>query len=214
MKSLAIGIDLGTTNSLIAVWQDGKSKLIPNSLGQIMTPSAVSLDEDGSLLVGAAAAARRVTHPQRTAVAFKRFMGSEHRFELGDGHSYTPTELSSFVLASLKQDAESFLGQEINDVVISVPAYFNDEQRKHAAFAAELAGLNVVRLINEPTAAALAYGLHENSDRLSLVFDLGGGTFDVTLLEYVGPVIEVRSSAGDNFLGGEDFTRAISTLGA
>lgn len=210
MKSLAIGIDLGTTNSLIAVWQDGKSKLIPNSLGQIMTPSAVSLDEDGSLLVGAAAAARRVTHPQRTAMAFKRFMGSEHRFELGDGHSYTPTELSSFVLASLKQDAESFLGQEINDVVISVPAYFNDEQRKHAAFAAELAGLNVVRLINEPTAAALAYGLHENSDRLSLVFDLGGGTFDVTLLEYVGPVIEVRSSAGDNFLGGEDFTRAIA----
>lgn len=210
MKSLAIGIDLGTTNSLIAVWQDGKSKLIPNSLGQLMTPSAVSLDEDGSLLIGAAAAARRVTHPQRTAVAFKRFMGSEHRFELGDGHSYTPTELSSFVLASLKQDAESFLGQEINDVVISVPAYFNDEQRKHTAFAAELAGLNAVRLINEPTAAALAYGLHENSDRLSLVFDLGGGTFDVTLLEYVGPVIEVRSSAGDNFLGGEDFTKSIA----
>ncbi len=209
MKAIPVGIDLGTTNSLIAVWQDGKAHLIPNSLGQVLTPSAVSVDEDESLLVGAAAAARRVSHPERTAVAFKRFMGADHRFDLADGHSYTPTELSSFVLSSLKQDAESYLGQEIKDVVISVPAYFNDEQRKHTAFAAELAGLNAVRLINEPTAAAMAYGLHEDADRLSLVFDLGGGTFDVTLLEYIGPVIEVRSSTGDNFLGGEDFTGAI-----
>ncbi|MCG8517361.1 MAG: molecular chaperone HscC [Pseudomonadales bacterium] len=206
---VAIGIDLGTTNSLIAVWKDGQAELIPNSLGKTTTPSAVSLDDDGTLLVGEAAAARRISHPHRTAVAFKRLLGSDHQHELGDGHRYSPTELSAMVLKSLKADAEQHLGHAIEEVVISVPAYFSDEQRKHTAFAAELAGLKAVRLINEPTAAAMAYGLHDQEERLSLIFDLGGGTFDVTLLEYDGPIIEVCASTGDNYLGGEDFTRAI-----
>lgn len=205
---LPIGIDLGTTNSLIAVWKDGRPQLIPNALGQLLTPSAVSIDTDGSVLVGEAARARLVTHPDRSVTAFKRYMGTAHRFTLAD-QSFSAPELSSLVLRSLKQDAEAFLGQPVQDVVISVPAYFSDEQRKHTRFAAELAGLNAVRLINEPTAAAMAYGLHERGDRRSLIFDLGGGTFDVTLLEYALPVIEVRASTGDNFLGGEDFTEQL-----
>ncbi|OCG06972.1 molecular chaperone HscC [Gilliamella sp. wkB178] len=203
-----IGIDLGTTNSLICVWQDGKPTLIPNSIGEVVTPSAVSLDEDNSILVGHAALSRLTTHPNRSAAAFKRFLGSNKIFELGD-QKFNPTELSAMVLKSLKADAEAFLKQEIRDVVISVPAYFNDEQRKQTRFAAELAGLNAVRLINEPTAAAMAYGLHEEQSGNTLVFDLGGGTFDVTVLEYSMPIIEVHASAGDNYLGGEDFTQYI-----
>ena len=200
-----IGIDLGTTNSLICVWQDGKPILIPNSIGEVVTPSVVSVDDDDSILVGRAALSRLTTHPSRSAAAFKRFLGSNKVFELGD-KKFTPTELSAMVLKSLKADAEAFLKQEIHDVVISVPAYFNDEQRKQTRFAAELAGLNAVRLINEPTAAAMAYGLHEEQSGNTLVFDLGGGTFDVTVLEYALPIIEVHASAGDNYLGGEDFT--------
>ena len=200
-----IGIDLGTTNSLICVWQDGKPILIPNSIGEVITPSVVSVDDDDSILVGRAALSRLTTHPSRSAAAFKRFLGSNKVFELGD-KKFTPTELSAMVLKSLKADAEAFLKQEIHDVVISVPAYFNDEQRKQTRFAAELAGLNAVRLINEPTAAAMAYGLHEEQSGNTLVFDLGGGTFDVTVLEYALPIIEVHASAGDNYLGGEDFT--------
>lgn len=205
----AIGIDLGTTNSLIAVWRDGSAELIPNSLGEVLTPSVVSAADDGTLLVGAAAAARKITHPERTAAAFKRFMGSSRQFDLGNNIRLTAPELSALVLKSLKEDAERHLQQPVTEVVISVPAYFSDEQRKHTGFAAELAGLDAVRLINEPTAAAMAYGLQDRDNRLSLVFDLGGGTFDVTLLEYASPVIEVRASTGDNFLGGEDFTQAI-----
>ena len=200
-----IGIDLGTTNSLICVWQDGKPILIPNSIGEVVTPSVVSVDDDDSILVGRAALSRLTTHPSRSAAAFKRFLGSNKVFELGD-KKFTPTELSAMVLKSLKADAEAFLKQEIHDVVISVPAYFNDEQRKQTRFAAELAGLNAVRLINEPTSAAMAYGLHEEQSGNTLVFDLGGGTFDVTVLEYALPIIEVHASAGDNYLGGEDFT--------
>ena len=200
-----IGIDLGTTNSLICVWQDGKPILIPNSIGEVVTPSVVSVDDDDSILVGRAALSRLTTHPSRSAAAFKRFLGSNKIFELGD-KKFTPTELSAMVLKSLKADAEAFLKQEIHDVVISVPAYFNDEQRKQTRFAAELAGLNAVRLINEPTSAAMAYGLHEEQSGNTLVFDLGGGTFDVTVLEYALPIIEVHASAGDNYLGGEDFT--------
>lgn len=200
-----IGIDLGTTNSLICVWQNGKPILIPNSIGEVVTPSVVSVDDDDSILVGRAALSRLTTHPSRSAAAFKRFLGSNKVFELGD-KKFTPTELSAMVLKSLKADAEAFLKQEIHDVVISVPAYFNDEQRKQTRFAAELAGLNAVRLINEPTAAAMAYGLHEEQSGNTLVFDLGGGTFDVTVLEYALPIIEVHASAGDNYLGGEDFT--------
>lgn len=203
-----LGIDLGTTNSLIAVWQDGQARLIANALGEVLTPSVVSVDDDGSILVGQAARARLTTHPQRTAAAFKRFMGSDKRYALGE-HRFTPEELSALVLGSLKQDAEAYLGCPVSEAVISVPAYFSDEQRKRTVFAAELAGLKVQRLINEPTAAAMAYGLHEQKFERTLVFDLGGGTFDVTVLEYALPLIEVHASTGDNYLGGEDFTEAL-----
>ncbi|MDF9755403.1 molecular chaperone HscC [Pseudomonas hunanensis] len=203
-----LGIDLGTTNSLIAVWQDGEARLIANALGEVLTPSVVSVDDDGSILVGQAARARLTTHPQRTAAAFKRFMGSDKRYALGE-HRFTPEELSALVLGSLKQDAEAYLGCPVSEAVISVPAYFSDEQRKRTVFAAELAGLKVQRLINEPTAAAMAYGLHEQKFERTLVFDLGGGTFDVTVLEYALPLIEVHASTGDNYLGGEDFTEAL-----
>ncbi|WP_166219855.1 molecular chaperone HscC [Pseudomonas atagonensis] len=203
-----LGIDLGTTNSLIAVWQDGQARLIPNALGEVLTPSVVSLDEDDSILVGKAARARLTTHPERSAAAFKRFMGSDKQIELGNRH-FSPEELSALVLGSLKQDAEAFLGHPVTEAVISVPAYFSDEQRKRTLFAAELAGLSVTRLINEPTAAAMAYGLHEQKFERTLIFDLGGGTFDVTVLEYALPLIEVHASTGDNFLGGEDFTAAL-----
>ncbi|QXH52811.1 molecular chaperone HscC [Pseudomonas fakonensis] len=203
-----LGIDLGTTNSLIAVWRDGQAQLIPNALGDVLTPSVVSVDDDGSILVGQAARARLTTHPQLTAAAFKRFMGSDKRYALGE-HRFTPEELSALVLGALKQDAEAYLGCLVSEAVISVPAYFSDEQRKRTVFAAELAGLRVQRLINEPTAAAMAYGLHEQKFERTLVFDLGGGTFDVTVLEYALPLIEVHASTGDNYLGGEDFTEAL-----
>ncbi|WP_426206354.1 Hsp70 family protein [Pseudomonas sp. TWP3-1] len=203
-----LGIDLGTTNSLIAVWQDGRAQLIPNALGEVLTPSVISLDEDESILVGKAARARLTTHPQRSAAAFKRFMGSDKQIELGS-RQFSPEELSALVIGSLKQDAEAFLGHPVTEAVISVPAYFSDEQRKRTLFAAELAGLKVSRLINEPTAAAMAYGLHEQKFERTLIFDLGGGTFDVTVLEYALPLIEVHASTGDNFLGGEDFTEAL-----
>lgn len=211
MESPLLGIDLGTTNSLIAVWREGRAELIPNALGEVLTPSAVSLDEDGSILVGSAARARLTTHPLRSVAAFKRYMGSDKRFTLGD-RQLTPEELSALVLGSLKADAEAHLGMPVSTAVISVPAYFSDEQRKRTVFAAELAGLRVERLINEPTAAAMAYGLHEQQFERTLIFDLGGGTFDVTVLEYALPLIEVHASTGDNFLGGEDFTEAL--LGA
>ncbi|MFK4076191.1 Hsp70 family protein [Ectopseudomonas khazarica] len=208
MESPLLGIDLGTTNSLIAVWREGRAELIPNALGEVLTPSAVSLDEDGSILVGSAARARLTTHPLRSVAAFKRYMGSDKRFTLGD-RQFTPEELSALVLGSLKADAEAHLGMPVSAAVISVPAYFSDEQRKRTVFAAELAGLRVERLINEPTAAAMAYGLHEQQFERTLIFDLGGGTFDVTVLEYALPLIEVHASTGDNFLGGEDFTEAL-----
>lgn len=206
--TLAIGIDLGTTNSLIAVWQDGAAQLIPNKFGEYLTPSIISMDENKQILVGKPAAARKTSHPDKTAALFKRAMGSHTLWHLGE-ESFNAPELSSLVLRSLKEDAEDYLQQPIKDVVISVPAYFSDEQRKHTRLAAELAGLNAVRLINEPTAAAMAYGLHTQQNSRSLVFDLGGGTFDVTVLEYATPIIEVHASAGDNYLGGEDFTHML-----
>ncbi|MCO7252906.1 molecular chaperone HscC [Dickeya oryzae] len=204
----AIGIDLGTTNSLIGVWQNGKATLIPNAFNNYLTPSVVSLDDDGAILVGQPAVSRLTTHPHLSASLFKRHIGSRKTFRLGT-QSFNCAELSALVLKSLKADAESFLGYPIKDVVISVPAYFSDEQRKQTRFAAELAELNAVRLINEPTAASMAYGLHTQNLGRTLVFDLGGGTFDVTVLEYAFPLIEVHSSAGDNYLGGEDFTQLI-----
>lgn len=213
----AIGIDLGTTNSAIAVWRNGAAELIPNALGHYLTPSVVSIDDENTVLVGEAARSRLVTKPSETVAAFKRFMGSEKQCHLG-AQSYTPTELSALVLKSLKADAEAYLGYSISDVVVSVPAYFSDQQRKQVYQAGLLADLNVVRLINEPTAACLAYSLKQDQERRFLVFDLGGGTFDVTVVEYQDSFVEVRSSTGDNRLGGEDFTEAlvnyvVATLG-
>jgi molecular chaperone HscC len=204
-----VGIDLGTTNSLAAVWQDGQSRLVPNAHGTFLTPSAVSIDANGDVLVGLAARERLVSHPDRSAAAFKRYMGTERRLALA-GRPYRPEELSALVLRSLKLDAEAFLGEAVKDAIVTVPAYFNDTQRKATRIAGELAGLNVVRLLNEPTAAALAYGLQEAMrESKFLVFDLDGGTFDVSVLELFEGVIEVRATAGDNFLGGEDFVDAI-----
>jgi molecular chaperone HscC len=207
---MIVGIDLGTTNSLAALWQDGQSRLVPNAHGTFLTPSAVSIDANGEVLVGLAARERLVSHPDRSAAAFKRYMGTERRLDLA-GRPYRPEELSSLVLRSLKADAEAFLGETVKDAIVTVPAYFNDTQRKATRIAGELAGLNVVRLLNEPTAAALAYGLQEAMrESKFLVFDLGGGTFDVSVLELFEGVIEVRATAGDNFLGGEDFVDAIA----
>ncbi|HEX9061039.1 MAG TPA: molecular chaperone HscC [Clostridia bacterium] len=204
-----IGIDLGTTNSLVAYWADNSPVIIPNVLGSNLTPSVVSVDENGEIYVGQIAKERIITHPHLTVSAFKRFMGTEKVFHLGN-YSFTPEELSSFVIRSLKSDAEAFLNQEIKEAIISVPAYFNDSQRKATKRAAELAGLKVERLISEPTAAAISYGLHqEESDTKFLIFDLGGGTFDVSILELFEGVMEVKSIAGDNFLGGEDFKDAL-----
>ncbi|MEX1829458.1 Hsp70 family protein [Luteibacter sp. CQ10] len=206
---MIIGIDLGTTHSLAAVWKDGGPRLVPNALGSVLTPSCVGIDEDGSVLVGEAARERLQTHPQRTASLFKRYMGSARTVRLAD-RDYRPEELSALVLRSLKDDAEAFLGQAVTEAVITVPAYFSDAQRKATRVAGELAGLKVERLLNEPTAAALAYGLHEGATETQfLVFDLGGGTFDVSILEMFEGVMEVRASAGDNMLGGEDFSTLI-----
>jgi molecular chaperone HscC len=204
-----IGIDLGTTNSVCSIWQDGQAVLIPNRLGGFLTPSIVSLDDAGGLIVGEVAKSRLRTHPAQTAAVFKRDMGGQKEFTLGK-QKLSPPELSALVLKSLKEDAESFLGTTIAEAVISVPAYFNDTQRKATILAAQLVDLNVTRLVNEPTAAAMAYGLHDTQDGARfVVLDLGGGTFDVSVVEYFSGVIEVHSSAGDNFLGGEDFLDAM-----
>lgn len=209
---MIVGIDLGTTNSLIAYY-DGENgaKIIPNRLGEKLTPSVVSVDEDGTVYVGATAKERRITHPHRTIEVFKRDMGTKREWEI-DGRTFTPTELSALVLKSLKEDAEQYLGEEIDEAVISVPAYFNEQQRKATKIAGELAGLKVERLISEPTAAAIAYGLDKCEEGNFLVFDLGGGTFDISLLEYEDEVMEVHCVAGDNFLGGENFTKALYDL--
>jgi molecular chaperone HscC len=201
---MIVGIDLGTTNSLIGVWRNGEPRLIPNALGELLTPSAVSMLDNGELAVGQAARDRLVSHPRRSAAAFKRFMGTNRTLTLGD-REFRPEELSALVLRSLKADAEAWLGEKVRDAVITVPAYFADSQRKATQAAAELAGLRCERLLNEPTAAALAYGLQEQGENRILVVDLGGGTFDVSILELFEGVMEVRATAGDNLLGGEDF---------
>ena len=207
--SLQIGIDLGTTNSLIAQFIDGETRLIPNKLGHGLTPSVVSVSEDGSILVGLAARERLATAPHMTASAFKRFMGSDKIFKLGK-QQFRAEELSALVLKSLKEDAEHFLGEPIEDVVITVPAYFNAIQRQATKNAAEMAGLKVSRLLNEPTAAGLAYNLQDKPDDTNfLIFDLGGGTFDVSILDYFDGVVQVSASAGDNKLGGEDFVQML-----
>ncbi|MDC2863642.1 molecular chaperone HscC [Bacillus sp. BP-3] len=204
-----IGIDLGTTNSLVAYWTDDGAILIPNVLNEYLTPSVVSVEENGEILVGRIAKERLITHPHFTVSTFKRFMGTEKKYELGV-YTFSSEELSSFVIKSLKQDAEAYLNEPVTGAVISVPAYFNDAQRKATKRAAEIAGLKVERLISEPTAAAIAYGLcQEATETKFLVFDLGGGTFDVSILELFEGVMDVKSIAGDNYLGGEDFTKSL-----
>lgn len=210
---MIVGIDLGTTNSLVS-WVDGQTaRLIPNRLGELLTPSVVSVDaEDGTVYVGRTAQARAGLHPFDTASVFKRSMGTGREYRLG-GRLFRPEELSSLVLRSLKEDAEAFLGQPVEEAVISVPAYFNDQQRRATRQAGEMAGLRVERIVNEPTAAAIAYGLCEQGkDGRYLVFDLGGGTLDVSILELFQNIIEVHAIAGDNFLGGEDFTQIFLEL--
>src|SRR4051812_23015624 len=211
-RKTMVGIDLGTTNSLVAILQDGQPVVIPNRLGELLTPSAVSVDQGGTILVGAAALARATTHPERTALAFKRDMGTDRAVALG-GRTFRAPELSALVLKSLREDAEAFLGRPIDEAVITVPAYFDEVQRRATRDAAQIAGLPVERIINEPTAAALAYGLHHRERTFrAAVLDLGGGTFDVTVLEVMEGVIEIQASAGDTRLGGEDFLDALVDL--
>ncbi len=208
-KRLVIGIDLGTTYSLVAVVEGGRPRVLRNAVGEVLTPSVVAISGD-QVLTGAAALARSTLDAGNTARAFKRDMGVDQTYTLG-GRDFTPVELSACVLRGLKEDAEAVLGRAPDEAVISVPAYFNDLQRRATHQAAELAGLYVERLINEPTAAAIAYGLHQlDREQTVVVLDLGGGTFDVTVLEIVEGVIEIQSTAGDSRLGGEDFTAALA----
>ena len=179
-----IGIDLGTTNSLGCVWKDGRCVLIPNSLGEYLTPSVVSADENGVILVGKAARERLVSHPRQTAAGFKTEMGTDEIFQLGT-KTFRPEELSALVLRRLKEDAEVFLGEPVDEAVISVPAYFNNNQRSRTKLAGELAGLKVERIINEPSAAAIAYRLQTGRDGTYLVVDFGGGTLDITVCRAV-----------------------------
>ena len=202
---MIVGIDLGTTNSLVGVFDGKEPRLFKNPLDSYLTPSVVSVDDEGTIIVGQAARERLVTHPHLTVAAFKRWMGSPREVRLGK-RAFRAEELSALVLRALVADAEAALGEKVEEAVISVPAYFSDAQRKATRAAGELAGLRVEKLINEPTAAALAYGLRERPDNSKfLVFDLGGGTFDVSILELFEGVVEVHASAGDNYLGGEDF---------
>lgn len=209
---MIVGIDLGTTNSLIAYMTEEGAKVIPNKLGENLTPSVVSVDDAGIVYVGKTARERKLLYPDQTAEVFKRSMGTGKKFNLGD-RAFTAEELSSLVLKSLKEDAEAYLNETVTEAVISVPAYFNDAQRKATKKAGEMAGFVVERIVSEPTAAAIAYGLNQkNADTKFLVFDLGGGTFDVSILELYQNIMEVRAVAGDNFLGGEDFTEIIEQM--
>ena len=205
-----IGIDLGTTNSLACVCQEGRPVLVPNSLGVTLAPSVVSVDENGEICVGAVAKERLISHPEASAASFKRYMGTNKVFTLA-GNSFTPQELSSFVLRQLKEDAQRFLGEEVTEAVISVPAYFNDNQRYATKEAGKLAGIHVERLVNEPSAAALAASRISGEDEGSyLVFDFGGGTLDVSVVDYFDNIIEIVAVSGDNRLGGDDFDEIIA----
>ncbi|MEE1038634.1 MAG: molecular chaperone HscC [Eubacterium sp.] len=209
---MKIGIDLGTTNSLISYYSEEGPKIIPNRLGRNLTPSIVSIDEEGTVYVGEIAKERMAVHPEQCASVFKRSIGTDKVYEISGG-KYKAEDLSALLLRYLKEDAESYLKEEIEEAIISVPAYFNDQQRKATKRAGELAGLKVERIINEPTAAAISYGLHNRDENTKfLVFDLGGGTFDVSILEKFQNIMEVRAIAGDNFIGGEDFTRILASI--
>ncbi len=204
-----IGIDLGTTNSCVAVMEGGEAVVIPNAEGGRTTPSVVAFSKDGERMVGQVAKRQAITNPDRTIASIKREMGSNYRVNI-DGKGYTPQEISAMVLAKLKKDAEAYLGATVTEAVITVPAYFTDSQRQATKDAGRIAGLEVKRIINEPTAAALAYGLDKETDQKIMVYDLGGGTFDVSVLEIGDGVIEVLATAGNNRLGGDDFDEAIT----
>ena len=207
---MIVGIDLGTTNSLVGVYQDGQVKLIPNAFGDFLTPSVVALDDNNEVIVGKAAKERLVTHPDKTVAQFKRFMGTSHKILFGNS-TYTAEELSSFIIRKLVDDAETFLGEKVDEVIVSVPAYFNDAQRYATKLAGKFAGINIDRIINEPSAAALAKKLESEIDDDSfIVVDFGGGTLDISVVELFDNVVEIVSIAGDNRLGGEDFTGAIA----
>src|SRR5580693_7927151 len=230
MADKVIGIDLGTTNSVVAVMEGGDPVVIPNAEGGRTTPSVVGFTKDGERLVGQIAKRQAVTNPQNTVFSIKRFMGRKMSEVEGEvkrvpykvvagnnglatvevqGKRYTPPEISAMILQKMKQTAEDYLGTKVEKAVVTVPAYFNDSQRQATKDAGKIAGLDVLRIINEPTAAALAYGLEKQGNETILVWDLGGGTFDVSILEVGDGVFEVKATNGDTFLGGEDFDRRI-----
>ncbi|HEY0358714.1 MAG TPA: Hsp70 family protein, partial [Mycobacteriales bacterium] len=205
----AVGIDLGTTNSVVAVLEGGEPTVIANAEGSRTTPSIVAFAKNGEVLTGEVAKRQAVTNVDRTVRSVKRHMGADWKVDI-DGKAYTPQEISARVLMKLKRDAEAYLGEAVTDAVITVPAYFEDAQRQATKEAGEIAGLNVLRIVNEPTAAALAYGLDKGEkEQTILVFDLGGGTFDVSLLEIGDGVIEVKATSGDNHLGGDDWDQRV-----
>src|SRR5213075_439249 len=207
--SKAVGIDLGTTNSVVSVLEAGEPAVIPNSEGARTTPSVVAFSKSGEVLVGEVAKRQAITNPDRTIRSVKRHMGSAWSVDI-DGKKYTAQEISARILQKLKRDAEAYLGDAVNQAVITVPAYFDDAQRTATKEAGQIAGLEVLRIINEPTAAALAYGMDkEGADQTILVFDLGGGTFDVSILEIGDGVFEVKSTHGDTHLGGDDWDQRI-----
>src|SRR4051794_24345424 len=232
MAARAIGIDLGTTNSCVAVMEGGQAKVIENAEGMRTTPSIVAFTRDGEVLVGMPAKRQAITNPENTIFAIKRLIGRRYDDPIvekdkgmvpykivpgpnGDawvevkGKKYSPSQISAFILTKMKETAESYLGQKVEQAVITVPAYFNDAQRQATKDAGRIAGLEVLRIINEPTAAALAYGLEKKGSGEISVYDLGGGTFDISILEVGDGVFEVKSTNGDTFLGGEDFDKRI-----
>ena len=207
--SKVIGIDLGTTNSCVAVMEGGEAVVIPNAEGNRTTPSVVAFSKTGERMVGQVAKRQAITNPDRTVISIKREMGTDYKVDI-DGKKYTPQEISAMILQKLKADAEAYLGEPVTEAVITVPAYFTDAQRQATKDAGKIAGLDVKRIINEPTAAALAYGLDKETDQKIMVYDLGGGTFDVSVLEIGDGVIEVLATAGNNRLGGDDFDQCIT----
>ena len=204
-----LGIDLGTTNSLGAVYRNGKVELIPNRFGSFLTPSVVSVMEDGSVAVGQIAKERLITHPKDTAASFKKKMGTTQNYVLG-GRNFLPEELSGFVISAIVEDARNYLQEDVEDVIISVPAYFHDKQRVATKRAGALAGVMVKRIINEPSAAALASYFDTRQEQLFLVFDFGGGTLDVSIVDCFDTMVEILAVSGDNHLGGDDFNEAIA----
>ena len=204
-----IGIDLGTTNSCVAVMEGGKPTVITNAEGMRTTPSVVAFTKTGERVIGEPAKRQAVTNAEKTIASIKRHMGTDYKVQIDD-KAYSPQEISAMILQKLKSDAENYLGEKVTEAVITVPAYFNDAQRQATKDAGKIAGLDVKRIINEPTAAALSYGLDNEEEQKIMVYDLGGGTFDVSIIEIGDGVIEVLSTAGDNKLGGDDFDNVIT----